>query len=100
MSTQAAIYVRVSTAAQGAEDKTSPSTQIESCKNYSLHHDMVVDDSHIYAEMQSGEEWRTRPELTRMVEAASRGEFQVLTIHSVDRLSRKAGQLQSILDAL
>jgi DNA invertase Pin-like site-specific DNA recombinase len=53
MSIQAAIYVRVSTEAQGAEDKASLPTQIESCKSYSLLHGVVVDDGHVYEEKHS-----------------------------------------------
>src|SRR4051812_38204637 len=76
----AAIYVRVSSAAQAeskdkaasAEDpkqETSLDTQLARCREHAAAHGYVVHDAHIYREVYTGVELWERPQLTILREA-------------------------------
>ena len=60
----AAIYVRVSTAAQ-EEDGTSLDTQEAACRRYATERGWSVDDAHVYREQFSGYT-RERPLLSQV----------------------------------
>jgi site-specific DNA recombinase len=96
----AALYPRVSTRQQDAADKTSLATQEQGCHTQALADGFAVEERYIFRERHSGEEWYERPELTRLREAARRGEFAAVYVHSVERLSRDPIHLGIILDEL
>jgi len=82
---RAAVYCRVSSA--GQEDNSSLGTQEASCRAYAVDQGWTV--AAVYREVHTGAELFERPELTRLREAMRRGEFDVLLVHALDRLSRK-----------
>ena len=82
---RAAVYCRVSSA--GQEDNSSLATQKASCRAYAAERGWTVVTVH--HEVHTGAELFERSELTRLGEAMRRGEFEVLLVHALDRLSRK-----------
>ncbi|MDP9369421.1 MAG: recombinase family protein [Chloroflexota bacterium] len=83
--TRVAIYCRVSSA--GQEDNSSLDTQEAACRACAAERGWVVVD--VYREVHTGAELFERPRLTALREAMRRGEFDVLLVHALDRLSRK-----------
>jgi len=83
--TRAAVYCRVSSA--GQEDNSSLGTQEASCRAYAAERGWTV--AAVYREVHTGAELFERPELTRLREAMRRGDFDVLIVHALDRLSRR-----------
>jgi site-specific DNA recombinase len=82
---RAAIYCRVSSAEQ--QDNSSLATQEQSCRRYAAERGWTV--VAVYADVHTGAELFERPQLTLLREAMRRGEFDVLLVHALDRLSRK-----------
>jgi DNA invertase Pin-like site-specific DNA recombinase len=60
----------------------------------------VANPAHIYSEAESGSEWRHRPKLQALLEAARRGEFDRIIFYAFDRLSRKQTDTAVILNIL
>src|SRR5689334_15488480 len=83
----AAIYVRVSTAAQ-EEDGTSLDTQEEQCRRYASAQGYEVDEAHVYREVFTGAELWDRPQLTRLRAAVRQQAVGVVIAYAIDRLSR------------
>src|SRR5689334_21018302 len=83
--TRCAVYCRVSSAAQ--EDNHSLATQEATCREYAARQGWAVVS--VYREVHTGAELFERPQLTLLREAMRRGEFDVLLVHALDRLSRK-----------
>jgi site-specific DNA recombinase len=96
----AALYSRVSSKPQDAEDKTSLDTQEAGEKRWAHEHGWLTDDRFTYRERHTGEELWERPELTRLREAARARSFGVLVCHSIERLSRNPIHLGILLDEL
>ena len=82
---RAAIYCRVSSA--GQEDNSSLATQEAACRAYAEERGWTV--VAVHREVHTGAELFERPELTRLREGMRRGDFDVLLVHALDRLSRK-----------
>lgn len=83
--TRVSIYCRVSSA--GQEDNSSLETQEEACRVFASDHGWTV--VAVYREVHTGADLFERSELTRLREAMRRGDFDVLLVHALDRLSRK-----------
>jgi site-specific DNA recombinase len=83
--TRCAVYCRVSSA--GQEDNSSLGTQEERCRAYADERDWAV--VQVYREVHTGVELFERPQLTLLREVMRRGEFDVLLVYALDRLSRK-----------
>jgi site-specific DNA recombinase len=80
-----AIYCRVSSTSQ--EDNSSLETQEAACRAFAEERNWRV--SAVYREVHTGAELFERAELTQLRDAMRRGEFDVLLVHALDRLSRK-----------
>jgi site-specific DNA recombinase len=78
-----ALYLRVSTERNGL------STQEAECRAYAANQGWEVLEEHVYRETFSGAYLWERPELTRLRAAMVRGQFDVLLVHDLDRLSRE-----------
>jgi DNA invertase Pin-like site-specific DNA recombinase len=81
-----AIYLRVSD--PGATDKFGMDAQRAECLAYAERQGWVV--VAVFEDWQTGTELFARTEMTRCREAMRRGEFDVLLVDRLDRLSRKA----------
>ena len=97
--TQAAIYVRVSSAKQ-EDDGTSLVTQESRCRAYAAERGYAVEDARVYREVHTGAEWRERPRLADLRSAVRRGDVDVVVAYAVDRLSRKQAHLAIVADEL
>src|SRR5262245_31873814 len=82
---RAAIYVRVSTDRQ-EEEGTSLDTQEAACRAYATEHGYAI--IAVYREVWAGAEYRERPQLTALREAARAGAVDIIVIYAIDRLSR------------
>jgi DNA invertase Pin-like site-specific DNA recombinase len=79
-----AIYVRVSSA--GQEDNSSLATQEASCRAYAADRGWEV--VRTYRDVFTGAAVFERPGLTELRGAMRVGDFDVLLVHALDRLSR------------
>jgi len=92
---RAALYLRVSTEDQ--RKNYSFQYQERDCCALVQQYSMILNaERHIVKDAYTGMEWRERPELTRLLEMAKRGEFDVLVMWKLDRFARK-GIHQSII---
>lgn len=97
---RAAILTRVSTEDQAAEGKTSLEEQVTACTEFidSRGWDFTGE---VYQDVMSGTTpIRNRPALVRALNAADAGEFDVLVVLNLSRLSRKLAISASIADTL
>lgn len=84
---RAGIYMRVSTDKQ--EEGNSFEFQREKALEWIQEQGCSIDPKHIWKDSHTGTEFRERPGLTAMREAAKRGEFDILVMYKLDRLARK-----------
>jgi site-specific DNA recombinase len=84
---RAAIYVRVSTPGQ-ERDGTSLETQEQECLAHAIGKRFAVAPESVYREVFTGADLFDRPALSRLREALRRRDFDLLIVHSIDRLSR------------
>lgn len=94
---RAALYVRVSTQAQG-DDGTSLGTQETACRAYVADRGYSLADAHIFRETHSGAELHERPRLAAARALLRSGEIDVLVCYAVDRLSRKQAHVAIVAD--
>ena len=97
--TTAALYARVSTEKQDADDKTSISEQIGDMEAYCESKGLTITDR--YQEVGSGST-RNRPEFQRMLSDAKTGRFDTIVCWKSDRLSRgmyPAAALMEVVEA-
>jgi hypothetical protein len=92
----AAIYVRVSTAGQ-EQDGTSLRTQGNACRAHATDRGYVVDEAHVYRDTHTSTELWERPQLTRLREAIRRREVDCRICYAIDRLARDPVHLGVIL---
>jgi site-specific DNA recombinase len=85
---RATIYKRVSSDKQ-EQDGSSLETQEAACLAYCREHGYTVAPEHIYQDVYTGMEYRPRPGLNKLLQAAARHEFDVVVFNSLERLSRK-----------
>src|SRR5689334_21342214 len=84
---KAALYLRVSTRRQ-ASDSISLDAQELPDSNYAPENGFTVDAAHVYREAHTGGELFERPALMALLDAARRGEFQVVVVDCMDRWVR------------
>jgi DNA invertase Pin-like site-specific DNA recombinase len=96
MEKYAAIYVRVSTVGQAADDKTSLKRQLESCLAQAGRDGFIVPDNLVFKDVMSGAR-DDRPAFIKMNRSASNGEFGNLYVWSIDRLGR--GDFRAMVNA-
>jgi site-specific DNA recombinase len=95
----AAIYAR--TAVSQDSYNYALTSQIEQCKAYCQEHGYTVEEAHIYSEEYNGiENYHNRQQLTALIKAAKRREFDTVVIFAFDRLSRDHAQVIAIIDEL
>ena len=82
---QAHIYCRVSD--KGAKDAYGMDSQERECRTYAAERGWEV--THVYRDWHTGTELFERPEMNRLRAAMRAGEFDVLPVHRLDRLSRE-----------
>jgi len=98
---KAAIYARVSTAAQGEEDKASIPDQITKMERHCQDKGYIIADRYVdigYSGAKS-----KRPEFQRMLRDAQAGKFDVIVCWKADRLSRgmyPAAALMEVIEPL
>jgi len=87
-----AVYARVSTDSQDASNQLPEIEQLVAARGWRV--------THCYTETISGTA-RVRPQLDAMLAAAHRGEFKVLVVWALDRLSRRGiAEVSSIIAKL
>jgi site-specific DNA recombinase len=92
----AALYIRVSTEEQATEGQSVPA-QIEMLTQYCKLYNIEIYD--IYKDLGiSGKETKNRPELIRMLKDARKGNFNLVLVWKISRLSRSLKDLLLILD--
>ncbi len=96
MSKRAAIYVRVSSAAQ-EDEGSSLVTQEGRCRAHALEQRYDVDEAHVYREVHTGTELWERPQLTQLREAIRGRDVDVVVAYAIDRLSRDPVHLGVVL---
>ena len=95
---RAAIYARIAAARQG--DGHDPlSIQIEAVKRYCDERGYIVDENHIYQEIVSGES-NNRPKVALLLDRAKQGEFDVVVVFALNRLSRNFSKVAVLLATL
>ena len=97
----AALYGRVSTTAQGEEDKASIPEQVRRVEEYCQHKGYTIADRYVdigYSGAKS-----KRPQFQRMLADAKQGKFDVIVCWKADRLSRgmyPAAALMEVIEPL
>ena len=92
---RAAIYTRSATYDQ-TDDSHLP-VQLEVCREYCFEHGYTLQEKHIYQDIGSGSEYKARPQLTALKEAAGDHEIDVVVVYGYDRLSRNHLHLALII---
>jgi site-specific DNA recombinase len=87
MTKRAAIYCRVSTPAQAADDKTSLARQERECRRRAEEDGLTVVEEYVVLDAASGSD-PDRVKLERLLQAAERGAFEAVIFDLVDRTSR------------
>ena len=88
----AAIYARKSTEQDVADDAKSVTRQVDNAKAFATARGWTVSDHHIFIDDGvSGAETTRLRERARMIDAASRREFDVVIMQAQDRFSRRDG---------
>ena len=95
---RAALYARVSTAAQAGEEKVSLPTQIEDMKVYCQDKGYQVVGEYIDAGYSGST--KNRPEFQRMLRDAEAGNFDIILCWKSDRLSRGMYPAAALLDVI
>jgi DNA invertase Pin-like site-specific DNA recombinase len=93
---RAAIYCRVSTAAQAEEDRVSLAEQLTACEHYCRDHGYEIVAR--FRDVKSGATSR-RPDFQRLIQGAAAGEFDVVVCWKVDRLGRGLFPMARLLEA-
>lgn len=98
---KAALYARVSTVAQGAEDKASIPEQVRRIEQYCQTKYYTIADRYIDIGYSGAK--KNRPEFLRMLADAKQGKFDVVVCWKADRLSRgmyPAAALMEVIEPL
>src|SRR5215203_3134797 len=89
---RAAIYARKSTDQRVSDDAKSVTRQIDNARAFAARQGWTVADANIYADDGvSGAETKRLRERQRMLDAATRGDFDVVIMQAQDRFSRRDG---------
>ncbi len=81
-----AIYARSATPDQSGDNALG--LQIAELQKYCRSKEYSVTDSHVYAEIASGSDYKNRLAMTALHEAAKRGEFEIVVIVDYARIAR------------
>src|SRR5690348_12697905 len=84
----AAIYRRVSSVKQSAEDKFSLDTQLAEARAWCAAHGWETSEHLIYTDVWTGEDLWQRTALMRLLEDVDARRVGLVLAHAVDRLSR------------
>jgi site-specific DNA recombinase len=95
MTTRCALYLRVSTAEQAEEDKTSLEVQEQACREFAGRQGWEVAGVYTDAGI-SGESIDERPAVKSLLVDAAGGKFEVALAHHQDRLGRDSGDFAKI----
>ena len=95
---RAAVYARVSTERQG-RDQTIDS-QLDALRGWAGGHGYELKREHIYIDEGYSGSRLDRPALDRLRDAAREGEFDVVGVHSPDRLARRYAYQVVLLEEL
>jgi DNA invertase Pin-like site-specific DNA recombinase len=74
--------------------------QILKAQQYCSEHGYSLSESHIYQEVTSGAEYKNRPQLTALREAARQGQFDTVVVLDYDRLARNQALVMELLTEL
>ncbi len=85
----AAIYRRVSSLKQSAEDKYALDTQLDAAQAWCAAQGWATSEQHIYTDVWTGEDLWQRPGLMRLLEGVDAGRVGLVLAHAVDRLTRE-----------
>ncbi len=96
--TRAAIYARSATM-QEVEPSYATAAQIHDCMEYATQKGYQVADGQVYEEIGSGHA-RKLPGVETLLRAGKEGLFDILIVHSYDRLSRDSSYLAVLLATL
>ena len=96
---RAAIYARSATLKLIADPK-GVRGQVETCVRYCEKHGFTIKPDLIKQEIAGGVSYKERQGLMALLEAAKRGEFDVLVITDLERLSRRPEYLAEIVSEL
>jgi DNA invertase Pin-like site-specific DNA recombinase len=85
----AAIYRRVSSLKQSAEDKYSLDTQLGDARAWCAAQGWDTCEQHVYTDVWTGEDLWQRPGLMRLLEDVDARRVGLVLAHAVDRLTRE-----------
>jgi site-specific DNA recombinase len=94
----AALYCRVSSAAQATEDKASLPTQLAALRQKAAEMGYAVDDAFIYQDAHTGEELQERPALSRLREDARGRHFGLVLAYNTYALAKVPAHLGLLVD--
>lgn len=95
---RAAIYARIATPAQmPGESEFALENQIAEARSYCQKQGYSISEQHIYHEVFTGTEYKNRPQLSRLRDAAKQGEFAVVVVVAYDRIARKMQLVSAFL---
>jgi DNA invertase Pin-like site-specific DNA recombinase len=99
VATRTAIYARTAVSQERHNDALA--SQIEQDKAHCQEHGYTVEETHIYSEECNGStDYHTRSQLTALLKAAKRREFDIVVVSALDRLSRDYAQVEAIIEEL
>jgi len=95
---RAAIYALVEPS-QSA-DTFGLDRQVYEAQQYCREYGYIVNEQHIYQEVLTKTASGKRPQVTLLLEAAKRGEFEIVVVFALDRLGRNHEQIALLLVTL
>lgn len=95
---RAAVYARVSTAAQGEEDKASIPEQVSTIEHYCQKKGYEIADR--YVDIGYSGTTKNRPEFQRMLKSAKESRFDVIVSWKIDRISRGMYPAAALLEVV
>lgn len=95
---RAAIYARIAAARQG-EEHDPLRLQIEAVQRYCSEKGYIVNEHHIYQEIVSGADMQ-RPGVALLLDRAKQGEFDIVVVFALNRLSRNFAKIAVLLATL
>jgi len=96
MTEQAVAYVRVSTAEQASDERTSLAIQRERCAAYCTAQGWDLVEVYEDAGVSGASDAEDRPALSRLLEDAAEGKFKHVIVFKVDRMARSLRRLLNL----
>jgi site-specific DNA recombinase len=94
----AALYCRVSSKKQGADDKASLPTQRAALQEMATSLGYAVEESYVYEDQYTGEELHQRPALSRLRSDAHARRFGLVLAYNVYALAKNTAHMAILLD--